>query len=334
MRSSTASDLSWRTCTPDEAFFSIDEYGPLAVKTKPGRMLAAPGCQPTVPQWQKSRGCIIITAALELAGNQVTHFCSGTKNTAMIRMMQVLIHEYADRRKLYLSWDAASWHISKQLYLRIDAHNLKAAKEGDAPLIETAPLPAGAQFLNVIESVFSGMARAIIHSSDYQSVEDARAAIDRYFAERKKHFRQHPRRAGKKIWGKEREPAVFSESNNCKDQNIDDLKYHIHVSWHEPAAPWVRRWVRFLKWTCRARGEPVGLFLTQLGRSMLFQKRKREHEPRLLGFTARPCSGLLPHNPASKDNIAGPVGSSVSGEEGGHEQERDSVDDAVGRSGL
>jgi hypothetical protein len=28
---------------PDEAFFSIDEFGPFAVKAKPGRVLAAPG---------------------------------------------------------------------------------------------------------------------------------------------------------------------------------------------------------------------------------------------------------------------------------------------------
>jgi hypothetical protein len=42
---------------PDEAFFSIDEYGPFAIKTKPGRMLVSPDVYPTVPQWQKSRGC-------------------------------------------------------------------------------------------------------------------------------------------------------------------------------------------------------------------------------------------------------------------------------------
>ena len=39
----------------DEAFFSIDEFGPFAVKMKPGRMLSAPGEQRVVPQWQKSR---------------------------------------------------------------------------------------------------------------------------------------------------------------------------------------------------------------------------------------------------------------------------------------
>jgi len=202
---------------PDEAFFSIDEYGPFAIKSKPGRILVPPGIQPTVPQWQKSRGCMIMTAALELSSNQVTHFYSAKKNTReMIRMMDVLIDCYADRHRLYLSWDAASWHISKQLFVRIEAHNAAVAK-GRGPLVETAPLPASAQFLNVIESVFSGMARAIIHNSDYKSVDEAKAAIDRYFAERNDHFRRHPRRAGKKLWGKEREFAVFSEANNCKD---------------------------------------------------------------------------------------------------------------------
>ena len=131
-------------------------------------------------------------------------------------MMDVLIKKYADRRKLYLSWDAASWHISKQLFGRIDAHNAARPNEG-GPLIETAPLPAGAQFLNVIESVFSGMARAIIHNSNYQSVDVAKAAIDQYFEERNANFQQHPRRAGKKIWGSERERSAFSDANNCKD---------------------------------------------------------------------------------------------------------------------
>jgi hypothetical protein len=202
---------------PDEAFFSIDEFGPFAVKMKPGRTLTAPGEQRIVPQWQKSRGSLILTAALELSGNQVIHFYSANKNTTeMIRMMELLVEQYRDRRKVYLSWDAASWHISKRLFEHVEVLNAVAAR-GAAPIIETVPLPSGAQFLNVIESVFSGMARAIIHNSDYQTFDDAKTAINRYFEERNAHFRQHPRRAGKKIWGKERAPATFSEANNCKD---------------------------------------------------------------------------------------------------------------------
>jgi len=85
------------------------------------------------------------------------------------------------------------------------------------PIAELAPLPSCARFLNVIESVFSGMARAIIHNSDYASVEAAKAAIDRYFSERNDHFQKHPRRAGKKLWGKERVEPEVNEANNCKD---------------------------------------------------------------------------------------------------------------------
>jgi len=201
----------------DEAFFSVDEFGPFAVKVTGGRSLMPPGEQRVVPQWQRSKGSLILTAALELSTNQVTHFYSGAKNTAeMIRMMDLLVEQYARCRKLYLSWDAASWHISKRLGEHIEEHNATAGSKC-RPLVETAPLPAGAQFLNVIESVFSGMARAIIHNSDYGSLEDAKVAINRYYEERNLHFQQSPRRAGKKIWGKEREYAVFNERNNCKD---------------------------------------------------------------------------------------------------------------------
>jgi hypothetical protein len=201
---------------PDEAFFSIDEFGPFAVKTQPGRSLVGPGEQPIVAQWQRSRGKLIMTAALELASNQVSHFYSTKKDTAeMIRMMEILVDQYRDRKKIYLSWDAASWHISKELRERIERYNSEVG--GNGPLVETAPLPARAQFLNVIESIFSGMARAIIHNSDYKSVDDAKAAIDRYFSERNSYFKTHPKPAGSKIWGKERTESRFSDSNNCKD---------------------------------------------------------------------------------------------------------------------
>jgi len=71
--------------------------------------------------------------------------------------------------------------------------------------------------LNVIESVFSGMSRAIIHNSDYISVDECKDAIDRYFVERNQQFLENPKRAGNKIWGKEITKAKFLESNNCKD---------------------------------------------------------------------------------------------------------------------
>ena len=75
-----------------------------------------PGKVRVVPQRQKSKGRLILTAALELATNQVTHFYSEKKNTAeMIKLLEVLLVQYAGCDKIYLSWDAASWHASKKL---------------------------------------------------------------------------------------------------------------------------------------------------------------------------------------------------------------------------
>jgi transposase len=84
---------------PDEAFFSIDEYGPFAVKRKGGRKRVGPGEKYVVLQRQKSKGWMIVTAALELSRNQVTHFYSLEKNTdEMIRMAELLRQQYRDCR--------------------------------------------------------------------------------------------------------------------------------------------------------------------------------------------------------------------------------------------
>jgi transposase len=202
-----------------EKFFSVDEYGPFAIKIHGGISLVPPGQTKTVPQWQKNKGSLIITAALELSTNQVTHYYSERKNTVeMLKLLEILINKYQNENCIYFSWDAASWHASKKFIKKVEEINSdKLRMDRKVPIIKLAPLPTGAQFLNVIESVFSGMARAIIHNSDYSSVDECKNAIDRYFHDRNQHFEENPKRAGNKIWGKEREKAAFSESNNCKD---------------------------------------------------------------------------------------------------------------------
>jgi hypothetical protein len=119
---------------------------------------------------------------------------------------------------IYFCWDAASWHASKRLYERVDEINsVRYRTAHHTPIVRLIPLPSSAQFLNVLESVFSGMSRAIIHNSDYPSTKECRLAIDRYFNERNENFRAHPKRAGKKIWEKEIVDPSFDEANNCKD---------------------------------------------------------------------------------------------------------------------
>ena len=198
-------------------FFSIDEFGPFSIKKSGGKKLATPSDLPTIPQKQRSKGKLIVTAAVELQTNQVTHFHSEKKNTTeMLKLLDVILAKYKHLDRIYLSWDAASWHISKKLFARVESINARAPVTGSA-LISLAPLPAGAQFLNVIEAIFSGMARAVLHNSDYGSVNKAKSEIDRYLEERNEHYRQNPTRAGKKIWGKEPVPLRFTEAQNCKD---------------------------------------------------------------------------------------------------------------------
>jgi hypothetical protein len=63
----------------NERFFSIDEFGPVAIKHHGGRMLVGRGDHPVIPQFQRSKGTLLITAALKLSTNQVTHFYSTEK---------------------------------------------------------------------------------------------------------------------------------------------------------------------------------------------------------------------------------------------------------------
>ncbi|WP_262270467.1 IS630 family transposase [Microvirga yunnanensis] len=206
-----------KVLSDEERFFFVDEFGPFRIRSMSGKQLCKQGEIPSVPQWQKGRGTLIIIGALEISSNQISHFYSEKKNTAeMIKMVEHLRREYKEAKKLYISWDAASWHISKKLSDRIEFLNGWTFYHS-APLIELAPLPSRAQLLNVIEAVFSGMSRAVIHNSNFENVEEAKGLIDRYFADRNHRFKADPQRAGRKIWGREPCLAVFKEENNCKD---------------------------------------------------------------------------------------------------------------------
>ena len=209
------------TLAANELFFSIDEFGPFAIRPKGGISLIKDNQLRQYPQFAKSKGFLICTAALELSTNQVTHFYSLKKNTAeMIKLIDLLVTSHPAAKKLYFSWDAASWHSSKEITAKIRHMNSKAyRKKYGTPQLALAPLPSSAQFLNVIESVFSGLAKAVLHNSDYRSVGECKTAIDRHFSQRNEHYRLYPGRAGKTIWGKEKVTPVFNESNNCKNAN-------------------------------------------------------------------------------------------------------------------
>ena len=87
---------------PADRFFSVDEYGPVSIRQRGGRRRVRRGEYPTIPQYQQSQGRLIITAALELSTNQITHFFSNKKDTEeMIALLKVLIERYAGIKAKY-----------------------------------------------------------------------------------------------------------------------------------------------------------------------------------------------------------------------------------------
>lgn len=197
----------------DEMFFFIDELGPLQVKKYGGRCYVKKEEMLRLPKVQKSKGSIILFGALSATTNQVT-WCYGKAkdSSAMISLIEILFNQYHQKSKLYITWDAVSWHRSNELEDWMDIFNAQTKEIGIGPIIEVIPLPSSSQFLDVIEAVFSGMKRAVIHHSDYQSEEEMKSAISEHFKERNEYFRENPRRAGKKIW----EIDFFLDYNNIK----------------------------------------------------------------------------------------------------------------------
>jgi len=199
-----------------EMFFFIDELGPLRVKTYGGRCYTKKGETVTVPQNQAPKGSITLYGALSATTNQVTWSYGEAKDTsAMIDLIEILFNQYYDKSKIYITWDAASWHRSNELVEWLDTFNARTKEIGTGPIIDLVPLPSCSQFLDVIEAVFSGMKRAVIHHSNYQSEEEMKSVISLHFKERNDYFKKNPKRAGKKIW----DIDFFKDYDNLKSGN-------------------------------------------------------------------------------------------------------------------
>lgn len=192
-----------RGIKPNEAFFFIDEAGPYRVKKYGGKALQPPGAKLTLPERQKSKGSMQLIAALEALTNQLTwRFIEGKGTPYIIELLEAVRSEYGDKSTLYLTWDAISSHSSSILQEKIRQFN-EEAENGMVPHVEVVPLPSRAQFLNIIEAVFSGMKRAVIANSNYATKNEMERAIARHFKERNQYYKDNPKRAGNKIWDKE-----------------------------------------------------------------------------------------------------------------------------------
>jgi transposase len=191
-----------RSLKASEMFFFIDEWGPVQVRKRTGRAYRDKDSVPRIPRHQVSRGTVSLVAALSATTNQTTWMFVASKDTqSMTDLLEILYDQYHGASKLYVTWDAVALHNSAVLTEWLDDFNEENRREvAGGPLIELVPLPISAQFLNVIEGVLNGMSRAVIHNSDYKCTEDMKLAVSKHFNQRNQDFKDHPKRAGNKIW--------------------------------------------------------------------------------------------------------------------------------------
>lgn len=169
----------------NELFFFIDEMGPMRIKKYGGHAYIHKDEDLAYPQIQPYKGSITMAAAISATTNQITWLSGSKKDSqAMIDLIEILFNQHPTASKIYLTWDAASWHRSKQLIDWLDVFNADTENTATGPIIHLVPLPTSSQFLDVIESIFSAMKRAVIHHSDYKSKIEMKTAISRHFSER------------------------------------------------------------------------------------------------------------------------------------------------------
>lgn len=184
-----------------ELFFFLDEWGPVQVRKRGGKAYSPKHAIPRIPRLQTSKGTVDLVAALSATTNQMTWTFTKSKDThSMASLLEILYNQYQTYSKLYVTWDALSWHNSTELMNWLDQFNETSRRHAAGPVIDLLPLPTSAQFLNVIEGVLSAMTRAVINNSDYSCPDDMKLAISRHFNDRNQHFKDNPRRAGKVIW--------------------------------------------------------------------------------------------------------------------------------------
>jgi hypothetical protein len=77
--------------------------------------------------------------------------------TAVIDLIEILLNQHLNKTRLYMVWDAASWHDSTSLVDWIDAFNRKTTETKEGPVITLVPLPSRSQFLNVMDLDLPGL---------------------------------------------------------------------------------------------------------------------------------------------------------------------------------
>lgn len=89
--------------------------------------------------------------------------------------------EERGKRALFLIWDNAGWHISKQVHAWIRDHNQAVRESGKGVRIVVCALPSRSPWLNAIEPHWMHGKRAVCEPDDLLAPEELERRICAYF---------------------------------------------------------------------------------------------------------------------------------------------------------
>lgn len=107
-----------------EMFFFIDEMGPILIRKQSGRSYLKKNERNLISRNQVTKGELTFTGALSATTNQMTWLYGKSKNTTgMIDIIELLFNKHYDKSRLFVTWNAASWHRSIELTTWLDNFN-------------------------------------------------------------------------------------------------------------------------------------------------------------------------------------------------------------------
>lgn len=186
----------------DVELIYCDQFGPFGIRPHYGhRMQAAHTKKHLIPDSFEVKGEVRLFGGYCWKENVVQIWeCKSESFTSeqTIRFLKWLLPGLAHRKRVYLVWDNAKWHVSTRVTDWLVRYNRRAKKQ-NMPDVGVLQLPVKAPWLNPIEAVWRAMRRNTLHAVNFQTKKQVIGAIMTYFESRNQRFRNNKRRKRTKL---------------------------------------------------------------------------------------------------------------------------------------
>jgi transposase len=196
--------LEARACAEaleDMELLYLDECGPIGVRPHYGLQLATENApKHEIPDHFEVKGDVRLYGSYAWVTNEVKVWecpVDTFNGEQTIDFLKWLAPQYKGKDWLFVVWDNASWHISRQVQDWIMDFN-ETAKSKGLPRLDTLQLPSKAPWLNPIEPVWRGMREQAINAVDWVCKQKLTETIMSYFERRNAKYKGTKRRKRKR----------------------------------------------------------------------------------------------------------------------------------------